>query len=634
MRKSILFFMLTITVSLHGYAQQEDAGGYYFFDRSDIENIRSNVQTEWGQAIVEGLKTTVAERLRHDMTVPSEEGGYYHHYFCPEHNIMFTFDWEKPHAHYCSECKKEWTGVPRYDWAWITMLHSKNLEYLVANMYLYYVTGDTLHTTHIRDMLLDYASKYPGYIEHDVNRVPNAGWYGKMNGQSLDESVWASDAARAYLVAKPLMTPKEIETIEKGYLQPCADLLLKRRVGGNWQAWHNSGLVALGIALQNDSIINTALNDPKCGYHRLMKAHVYDDGWWDEGSPGYHYYALMAILHTADAARCRGVNLFDRKLYGMFAVPASGIYHDLSFPSHNDGGYGASLKPYRGLYEIAASRFRDTLFSNILAKVYLTEERNSIEALQSRPDVLLQHPDVPHQSVCFENLGVAMLRSDNRTAVLKFGPHGGGHGHPDKLSISVHDGREEIVADLGTPGYGVPDVGNWYRKTFAHSTVSVDAKDQKPDTGELIRFETSGNRSTAEAQTLHAYPGVSMSRKITLQGNRMTDVFTCNSSDTHTYDYVLILTKKPVVAGRSEPVELIDAPVYHRLKNAERRTVQKSVTCRIDGAEIRFQSASGFEIITGEAPGVPGSGKPSYPIVIRIKNNNMSVKATWLFDGK
>ncbi|MDR1289979.1 MAG: hypothetical protein LBK06_02135 [Planctomycetaceae bacterium] len=123
----------------------------------------------------------------------------------------------------------------------------------------------------------------------------------------------------------------------------------------------------------------------------------------------------------------------------------------------------------------------------------------------------------------------------------------------------------------------------------------------------------------------------------------MTDLFTCHASDMHTYDYVLILTQKPVIAGEGEPVELTDSPVYRRLKNAERRKARKSFTCRIDGAEIRFRSDSDFEVITAEAPGIPGSifipasdddGKPSYPLLIRVKDKNMAVTATWTFDEK
>lgn len=82
-------------------------------------------------------------------------------------------------------------------------------------------------------------------------------------------------------------------------------------------------------------------------------------------------------------------------------------------------------------------------------------------------------------SVHFKETGYTVLRSGTKTVVMKYGPHGGGHGHPDKLSISIHDGEKEIVSDMGTCAYGVPAFTKWYRKTLSHSTLTVDAKDQK-----------------------------------------------------------------------------------------------------------------------------------------------------------
>jgi len=71
---------------------------------------------------------------------------------------------------------------------------------------------------------------------------------------------------------------------------------------------------------------------------------------------------------------------------------------------------------------------------------------------------------------------------------LKFGGEGIGHGHPDKLSITIHDGKNELVSDFGTSGYGVPDYLKWYKRTLSHNTVTVDAKDQKRSVGKLLKF--------------------------------------------------------------------------------------------------------------------------------------------------
>jgi len=487
--KNILFVLLLIPFVCS--AQQS---GYYFFDDEDIQNIRAASQTAWGQNILAGLKTQVEERRRYPLRVPLLEGGWGHHYFCPTHNVMFTFDWNNPNRHYCTLCKRYWENVNNYDWSWVTMAHNENLKYLVASMYLYIATADTTYAGYIRDMMLDYASKYPTYFEHNSSReatsvIGRHSIPGRMFSQSLDEAVWASDAARAYWVAKPVMSEQNIKKIEDGYLNVCANMLLRRRVGENWQVWHNSGLAALGVALQNDSIIRVALDDPAHGYHTMMRWHVTNEGWWKEGSPIYHFYPLRAMMLTADAVRCRGINLYDQRLYNMLATPASGVYANLDFPSHNDGWYGESLLQQLSLYEIACQRFKDPFFADLLKTGYKFIERTTVTALQNRVDLSTANETLPLKTINFENLGVAILRSGNKAVVLKYGPHGGGHGHPDKLSISLFNGKEELLSDLGTPAYGGPDHTQWYVKTVAHSTVTVDHKDQTPATGQLVKFK-------------------------------------------------------------------------------------------------------------------------------------------------
>lgn len=206
--------------------------GYYFFTESDISQIRSAAKTEWGKSIIESLKDTVEARREYPLTVPLLEGGHIHDYFCPEHKVRFSFDWNKPEAHYCSQCKHYWTGNKRYDWAWVNVAHTHNYTYLRNCMYLYLATGNKVYAEYIRNMLLDYASKYITYLDHDTARKVGP-WGGKMFGQSLDESAWASDVCRAYMVAKSIMTTNEIREIEKGYLIPCSELLLRRRGTAN-----------------------------------------------------------------------------------------------------------------------------------------------------------------------------------------------------------------------------------------------------------------------------------------------------------------------------------------------------------------------------------------------------------------
>ncbi|MDR2472847.1 MAG: heparinase II/III family protein [Tannerella sp.] len=608
--------------------------GWDIVTANDRISIKAAAQTEWGQRIVDSLQNIVAKRRRHPLRVPLLEGGHLHQYFCPVHNVMFKWDWNSPDSHYCNLCRKSYDNEPRYQWAWINLLHRENLKYLTASMYLYIVTEDTLYAGYIRDMALDYAAKYHTYMIHNTGRVANAKQGGRMFAQSLEEGVWAAEACRAFTVAETIMTDDQKEKLRRGYLKPCADLLLNSRVGGNWQVWHNSGLLALGVALRDDSIINTALNDPACGYYTMMKRNVYHDGWWSEGSPVYHFYPLQAMIFSADAMRCRGIDLYDDKLYNMLAAPALAVYDDLSLPAHNDGWYGESLAEQTQLYEFACARFKEnTPFKDVLSLCYRQTERLSPEALLNITDIKPAETLNSPPSTLFPELGVAFLRNGKQTVTLKYGPHGGGHGHPDKLSITLHNGRKELVTDLGTSAYGVPDYTQWFRKTLSHSTVTVDAKDQNPTTGRLLNFKPQKNGGIVSATVSDAYPGVEMTRTVMLKNNRLTDEFSAVSDTVHQYDYVLIFNTQPVIKDATLiDTTLNDAPVYKRISGVKQASIRKQLQISFpDGSIFKITPDGVYQIFIGEAPGVPnriGSHneyQKSFPLIIRMKTNRMKI---------
>ena len=625
----ISFFFILLGTYTQVSAQQDT--DYYFYSAEDIRNIRSSAQTEWGASILDGFRKTVAERQKHPMDVPTLEGGHGHHYFCPVHNTQFVFDWDSPKGHYCTLCKKKWTGVDKYDWAWVNFVHGENLRYLMANMYLYLATGEKSHAVRIKNLLLDLAAKYPAYKIHDRERNYTPGYSGKLFSQSLDESVWAIDAARAYLVAASEMTGSERRQIETGFLRPCADLLLSSHDKGNWQVWHNGGIIALGVALKDDSIIDLALNKPVLGYHAMMEKCVYADGWWNEGSVVYHFYPLRSLLLSAEALRCRKIDLYDEKLKNMFMSPVNLLYADLTFPSQNDGWYGTSLASQCSLYEIMALRTKKPEYIQLLRLCYDRVPRTSSEALINGMDLSSDMPFIEPESHLFPNLGVGVLRSGNRTVVLKNGPYGGLHGHPDKLSVSIHNGKQEILPDLGTTAYGVPDCYAWYQKTIAHNTVTVDKTDQKKADASIHLFDRTPSGGRIEATTDSAYPGVRMKRSLSLNGNRLQDHFTCHSDTSHIYDFTLILRSPALTDGRKDSL-----PEYERISDIISRNgkgVFSFVTATGEQVSVRVRSASDYRIFSGKAPGIPPTGTKEgedvYPLIFRVEGKKLDIETNW-----
>ena len=635
----IIFFSLSLSFTAIS-GQETD---FYFFSKSDIKNIKENSTSDNGKNIVDSLRQLVGERLQYPMEVPMLEGGHSHDYFCPEHNIRFTFDWNSPTAHYCELCNKHWTKINKFNWAWVNMVHNRNLDFLNACTYLLIATDEKQYAGYIKNLLSDYASKYPTYMLHNTRRQQVERESGKMYGQSLDEAVFSSYAARAFLTAKSQMSDKEIAHIERGYLRPCSELLLRQTSGGNWQVWHNSGIIALGVALQNDSIIDVALNNPQRGYYKLMQLHVNEDGWWNEGSPTYHFYPLRAMMLSAEALRCRNINLYDRRLYNMFASPARGVYSNLQFPSHNDGWYGESLLAQAHLYEMATVRFDDATLENVLAKIYRQTARNAVEMLQSNKKPSNKTVNEKRESVNFPDIGVSVLCSGDKTVVIKYGTHGGTHGHPDKLSIAIHDGEKEILTDMGTPGYGVPDYHRWYRKTLSHSTLSVDGQDQQATTGELLKFVTYKNGGVVEVRATDAYEGVDMQRSLELKGNKLTDIFTATSDKEHTYDYVLILTEKPVFDYPTIAAELNNSEAYKQIKQVRQVKNCQSFSFSVSGYKIKTQllNIDKFDVFIGEASGIPYrnihlSGNifeqsKVYPLIVRVKSKNIKLVSNFEF---
>ena len=241
----------------------------------------------------------------------------------------------------------------------------------------------------------------------------------------------------------------------------------------------------------------------------------------------------------------------------------------------------------------------------MLAQCYRHVERGGGYALLNPEQIAPASEPMRQGSYRFEDAGFALLRSSAATVVMKYGPHGGGHGHPDKLSISVHDGTKELVSDFGTSAYGAPDYTKWYRKTLAHNTVTVDGQDQREVAGEFVAFDARPDGGTVSARADEVYPGVEMSRRLTLKGAVLMDRFVCRSQEEHRYDYVLLFNERPVLSGKSLGGAVFGEEPYARIREVERYAFKKGFTVRTGDAEVRIGASAPVEVFVGEASGIP-----------------------------
>ena len=76
-----------------------------------------------------------------------------------------------------------------------------------------------------------------------------------------------------------------------------------------------------------------------------------------------------------------------------------------------------------------------------------------------------------------ESSGIAIIRREGGATYvsLDYGESGGGHGHPDRLQLSLWRKGEPWLVDFGTGAYTSQTLG-WYRSTLAHNAPLVDGR--------------------------------------------------------------------------------------------------------------------------------------------------------------
>jgi hypothetical protein len=105
-------------------------------------------------------------------------------------------------------------------------------------------------------------------------------------------------------------------------------------------------------------------------------------------------------------------------------------------------------------------------------------------------------------------------------AVLDFGPHGGSHGHRDKLALYFYGDTDAWQPDPGQVPYGHRELRAYYASTAAHPAFSVDGREQQECVGRLV----ASGPDTVTAAADDCYPGVTARRTITAGPGYLLDL--------------------------------------------------------------------------------------------------------------
>ncbi len=548
---------------------------------------------------------------------------------CPDDGATLVFDPWSPISHHCPRCGRSVTGE-RHDRWWARFQHLWVAERAVHLAAIGVFGEHAAAATRACELLAAYGDIYFACPNRDNVLGPS-----RLFFSTYLESIWIS----SYLAAATLL--REAGQLDDGTAKRVAQIAdeAANLIGefdegfSNRQTWHNAALAAIAVWFEDEDLLRRAVEGPTGLLAHL--AHGFGtDGMWFEGE-NYHLFALRGLLTGFSWVRAAGVDPYadpelTAQLDRALRAPTLTALPDFTFPARKDSRFGVSLAQpmYLELWE--AGRGAQGGFEHWLAALYaspappaevfdsyLHEAGAPPPVRRGREDLswwmLLAMGPALHgsaerwrpESVLLEAQGLAVLRTGGRYASLECGAYGGGHGHPDRLHLTLHEAGTLWLPDPGTGSYASPDLF-WYRSTLAHNAPRLDGVSQPVGDAVADSFDVRGEWGWTRGR----YGDVS--RTLVSGPDYLLDVVELASEESHAIELPWHFTGEASVEapGSWEPAVLADPQVSSAERFLPEGRAPLVIRAPAEGGSKPLRATFLFdgELLRAVAPGVPGSG--------------------------
>jgi len=475
--------------------------------------------------------------LKAPVPVPVGWGNWVFYYACPDDASPLNAINETEHQ--CPQCKKVHRDE-RTIAAYRTLQHDRVNDAALQHGWAFAYTGEDRYAKEAQRILLKLADDYKTYPARR-DRWGRTGFFAQLGGrrysQSLDEAVGVIKLAKAYDLTRTstVWTDKERQHVEQDFFRLTADTLLYANQGiNNHQTWYNAGLMTIASVLGDKELVQKVLT-MRGGFHDQLKRSLGKDGVWYEGTMAYHNYALQAMREIIDAGRRMGLPLHNEVAFRrMLESPLGLTYPNGQFPAINDSDHGfinSFGESFRWAWEVyGEERFAQAFAGGDPVRLA------SLLGAGAKPKPFLET-----RSTNLEDSGLAILRrgqgADSVCVMLDHGPHGGSHGHFDKLNIVLYAGGREWLLDPGRLTYSHKEYKTWVKHTAAHNTVTLGGTSQQPTTGKFLWLKVEDNFVACAAETDRAYPGSVLRRSLLLTENMLVDLFEVETDEKRQIDW-------------------------------------------------------------------------------------------------
>jgi hypothetical protein len=470
---------------------------------------------------VQGLAAELEPVMQRDLPIPDQKarltrvGGR-----CPVHGALLEFDPWSPRSHRCERCDRAYTGVEHDDW-WAMGAQLYTAERAVHAATLYALRGDPRHADLAVRILAEFADRYDQWPNRDNVLGPTRPFF-----STYLESIWLLNLCHALDLLDASLAPGADHVgaqLRDRLIAPSASLIASYYEGtSNRQVWNDVAVLSAFRVLHDQRAFERRL-DADQRLLTLLDQGLLADGTWYEGE-NYHLFAHRGLWYGMQLLAAAELSLPDalgERYAAGFVTPFLGLLPDETIPSRRDSQYAVSIRQWRFAEwcELGYAYRADPRLAGLLSRLYdgsmarhstsrarstADAERNEAPSSLSRADlswrsVLMAsaHPVPPASwepgSALLPLQGLAVLRRERgRVYVALEGGHSGsGHGHPDRLALSLQTGQERWLQDPGTGSY-VERTLHWYRSTLAHHAPLVNGGSQPPAMATLLAFEDRG----------------------------------------------------------------------------------------------------------------------------------------------
>ena len=508
--------------------------------------------------LFESLSAELEPLLQRDLYIPdakallSRRGGR-----CEKDGASLEFDPWSPHEHRCPRCGGVYSGEVHHR-AWVMAYQLWLAERAVQSALFFALRGERRHLELARRILEGYAARYLSYPNVDNVLGPT-----RLFFSTYLESIWLLQICVAADLLSGAGEGSLRGAVVDRIIEPSRALISEFDEGSsNRQVWNNAALIAAATVLGDDRAFDMRLHGGASSLTGHLDQGLLSDATWYEGE-NYHQFALRGLWYGVTMAETRGVSVppplrdrFDRAFEVLYltALP------DFTIPSRKDSQYAVSLRQWRmaELGELGFARRGTPALASALARTYeaghtrvetgrarstADAERNVASGALTRADLgwrALLHavPKLPvaqprqPQSTLLEAQGLSVFRRSPDVYVsLDYGSYGGGHGHPDRLNLTLATGARRILDDLGTGSYVDPSL-HWYRSTLAHNAPLVNGRSQPKANGVLVAHDERGAVGWTVSAVEWPEAGVRVERAIVVAPEYIVDELRWQASDT------------------------------------------------------------------------------------------------------